>query len=373
MGPLRKVTGRFVERVNGGVVSDGAVVVDGVDLGIDELPLPFLDGFGPVPGEHVGILAPAGIRDGEEVDHADLLVLVPAAGSRAEEIQVESEAFYEGPAGAFLTGTEWRQGDGSASLSAQWWPKRYDEAAAPSSDSKTLVVLGEDGPGEVFGSADTGNDPFATGNNPFDTGNNPFLTGNNPFLLAAPGDVMLHVDDPFAPSELFDAGRPAPLGGVTFGMSVLSTPNASVAGQSANPLVGVETEALLQREEARRALEHAGVTDADEVEWLAGPTPVSDVPDGTEFVLLGEDARLESFTGAVSGEDGPWWVAVHVARATPDDHVVAAGVQRAPLGTGAAAAKQGDTTLLGRTLLPAREYMASTVDRLSYREGKDPE
>jgi hypothetical protein len=50
--------------------------------------------------------------------------------------------------------------------------------------------------------------------------------------------------------------------------------------------------------------------------------------------MLGTEAELESFGGAVTGEAGPWLVGVHVARVTDDDHVVAAGVQRTPVAVG---------------------------------------
>lgn len=49
--------------------------------------------------------------------------------------------------------------------------------------------------------------------------------------------------------------------------------------------------------------------------------------------LVGTDATDRSFEGTVGGEDGPWLVGVHVGRATPGDHVVAAGVHRYPVGT----------------------------------------
>jgi hypothetical protein len=360
-GPLRTPVGWFAERVNGGVVSDGAVVVDGDDIGVDELSVPHLDGFGPVPGGRMSVLAPAGIRASDEVSPADLLVLVPGNGSSTDEISVNEGTAYGGPLGSFLPGRSWFPDD-PFEPNDRWWPKRYDPGAGSVADGRVLVSIGDRSPVEVFGGAgDTGNNPFDTGNNPFDTGNNPFDTGNNPFLVATPASAV--GDGSFGslrPGEILDAGRPAPLGGATFGLSVLATPNASVAGQSANPLVGESTETMLRREAARRMLKRAGITDAEDVEWLSGPTTVSDVPDGTEFTLLGAEARLESFQGVVSGTDGPWRVVVHVARATPDDHVVAAGVQRSPLGTASASAKKGDTTLV-----PAREYMASTVDRLA--------
>ena len=358
---MRTPVGWFTERVNGGVISDGAVVAYGEDLGLGEVELSFLDGFGPVSGDQVSVLAPAGIRGDDEVDPGDMLVLVRGLGSESAEISVTEGSFYEGPVSSFLPQRTWLRDDAPFEPSERWWPKRDD--SVPGAGANVLLALGDHEPAEVFDASDTGNNPFDTGNNPFDTGNNPFDTGNNPFLIAVAGETLVAntLGQSYTPDELFDAGRPAPLGGATFGMSVLSTPDASVAGQSVNPLVGVETEALLQREEARRMLKQAGVTDADEVAWLSGPKVAYREGNDPDYVteLLGTETAIESFTGVVTGSEGPWWVGVHVARATPDDHVLTAGVQRTPLGTAKAAAKEGDTTLFA-----AREYMASVVERL---------
>jgi hypothetical protein len=352
-GPLRTPAGWFVERVNGGAISQGAALVYGDDLGVDALSTPFLENVSSVSAENVSILVPAGLRAGEQGDSGDVLVFLNGSGIDSDTVSVAEGNVFEASAGAALPSRSWLD-DGSSVPSATWLNGDIDGRIDGS--TPLLLATGDRSLRDVFGEQ-------ATGNNPFDTGNNPFDTGNNPFLVAAPGDVALGDESP-VPEEvkpLMDAARPAPLGGATFGMGVLSTPNASVAGQSANPLVGVGTERLLQREETRRMLKRAGVTDADEVEWLHGPKRAyregKDPEHATDF--LGTETAIESFTGVVSGRDEPWWVAVHVARATPDDHVIAAGVQRTPLGTGTAAAKKGDTTLA-----PAREYMASTVERL---------
>ena len=365
MGPLRKLPVRFTARVNGGVVSDGAIVVDGGDLGIGELALPGLGGLGPVPGERATILAPAGIREGDGVEPRDILVLIPVAAGETDEVAVEGGRFFEGPVGAFLPGTDWQTAGETGPPSDRWWPKRYDPGSAPSAESPVLIALGDEEPGSVFGTADTGNNPFLTGNNPFLTGNNPFLTGNNPFLVAAPASVVEFEGDGWEMADVFDAGWPAPLGGATFGLSVLSTPDASIAGQSANPLVDLDTDELLQREEAQGMLAQAGITDADDLEWLAGPTRIADVEGPTTVSLLGEETELESYTAVVAGGQNPWWVGLTAARATPDDHVIALGMQRAPIGTGRRAAKNGDTTLFVRGLAAGRRYMSAVVEGLS--------
>jgi hypothetical protein len=168
------------------------------------------------------------------------------------------------------------------------------------------------------------------------------------------------------PRSVFDTGAAAPLAGATFGLGVLSTPDASIAGQSANPLVGIDTPSLLQRDEARRMLRQAGVTDAASVEWLAGPQAVSADGDGEDggASMLGTTTEIEQFVGVVNGETGPWGVRVHVARITEGDHVIAAGVDRRPLASTESGFMDADH---GTRLQRARELMVETVGRLQSR------
>ncbi len=98
-------------------------------------------------------------------------------------------------------------------------------------------------------------------------------------------------------------------------------------------------------------LAQAGLTDADTVEWRAGPTPVAEVVGNSGYLselpevttsLVGTDTGVESFVGVVSGEDGPWGVFPSVARVTGDDHVVAVSGITRPVGT-----VEGGTTAVG--------------------------
>ena len=129
-------------------------------------------------------------------------------------------------------------------------------------------------------------------------------------------------------SDVFDVGGPAPLAGATLGLAFFSTPDASIAGQSANPLVGAETTALPERDVTRRVLARAGVSDAETIEWLDGPRPIDPDAPALSMELLGTRTGMESFQGVVSGEDGPWRVGIHAGRITDDSHVIAAGVHR---------------------------------------------
>lgn len=118
---------------------------------------------------------------------------------------------------------------------------------------------------------------------------------------AVPRDEWVPADE-WNPAELFGAGCPAPLDGATFEVGVLSTPDSSVAGQSANPLVGMDTARLLQRGgEPRRMLGRTGVTDADDVAWLVGPDAVSvDGPSRTDFLDQDTDPGATPASSAAS-------------------------------------------------------------------------
>jgi hypothetical protein len=132
-----------------------------------------------------------------------------------------------------------------------------------------------------------------------------------------------------------------------FDLAVLSTPSASVAGVEANPIVSMDSETLMTDDTTRKLLRDVGVSDADDVRWLTGPERLSseaylaldeeienNVPEEltpSEPTILDEPTAIETYAGVVSGRNGGWAVGVHVARATPDDHVLAIGVQRTPL------------------------------------------
>lgn len=72
--------------------------------------------------------------------------------------------------------------------------------------------------------------------------------------------TLADFDNPHEVSnEAFDVGVPVSLGGSTYGLAALSTPTASVLGQSVNPVVNVETSASappLHRRRCPLALHH---------------------------------------------------------------------------------------------------------------------
>ena len=201
-------------------------------------------------------------------------------------------------------------------------------------------------------------------------------------VFAGPGDVMFPSEtreETRFPSDTYDRGVAVPLAGSPFGLAALSTPTASVGGQEANPLVDMPTTELLQHDAATGVLADAGITDAAEAEWLAGPEQYPDRDDwifgddwdGTAEVL-GTETDLEAMHGVVSGDDGPWGTVLFVARVTDDDHVPAVGAITRPVGTvdGGMTAVGGSGWGLdrGSEILPrAAAFAAGTMGRLERR------
>lgn len=195
-------------------------------------------------------------------------------------------------------------------------------------DLDCIVCLGEQSPESVFGLDEMPGRRLDQGES--------VATENTLVFAPAPKEYPSPDDWSPDPTRVFDAGYPSPLGGPSYGLGVLATPNAEVAGESVNPLARIEVGDLLTREMTGDLLARAGLTDADAVEWLRGPEKTGVVtewmPQDTVSVLE-SDVGLESFAGVVGGAEGPWAVAVHAAKAPGDDVVVPAAVHRRPVGT----------------------------------------
>lgn len=378
--PLDSLLGRFVERANGGRLSDGAVVLPAADLGFDPVPIGVVEGAPSVPGDLVSLLVPGGTSD-EKVERE---------GVKGSMALVPGEAFGD----AAIAPARRGGGDGEPAFDrvvdltallpeGSWTPGRSEDASGPGEGWLTPsaaaagieisvekveraglapVATGSGGWEGAFGSARAGASPPGRpvrGDETFEPGRT---------LLAVTGDALLETwpdDVPMPPAtdrlELGDAVPvPAPLGGVTFGVAVLSTPSVSVAGRSANPLVEVGTSELLRSEAARDLLVRAGITDAETISWRDGPERV-DLDDPSTATVLGTEAPFESFVGVVDGEAGPWGVGVHVVRADADDHVIVAGVHRRAVGSGGAIMA---ALREGRDLREARRLLAETAARL---------
>ena len=355
----------FLEESNDAAGPGAAVVATGSSLGIGELALPLFDEDPVVPGDHWSIVVPAGARNDGRVTPDEVMALVPSTGIPGTD-WVPGDSWVPGsrwvPGDSWVPGSTWVPGD-SWYPGSTWVP---GDSWVPDDPQALGVLFATKGrsPEEVFGipAEEMPGKRIENGDS---------FTGNNPFLVAVPASDLDGVG-PLERETVLNAGTPASAAGATYGLGVLSTPAATVAGQSANPVTGMSSEELLASDHARGLLRQAGVTDANEVEWLAGPTPVadaggpegyfdgSDSPDGT--TILDEESALESFLGVVSGGDGPWGVGIHLARVEHGsdggtDVVVAASVHRWPVATPESVqSRDGErfTGILGSILAEAR-------------------
>jgi hypothetical protein len=342
---MRTPVGRYVEAANGGDARLGAVVGYGSDIGMDDHPLgPSFEESVTVSGEEFSVLAPAGLRDGGDAlatRYAPTFAAGEALAMREdvpETLTVATgEKFYRKlwvisgrefyPGSQWVPSTQWHLGEA-------WYPGSQWTTDEPANMTVVAQVPAEAGFEELFGT-----DPGEVGarraepGEEFDTATT-MLVSNAPEDSLFPGEAALP-ERPALPDETFLGGHPAPLGGVTAGVFVFSTPDPSLAGQSANPLVGESTLDLLQRPEARDLLSQTAVPDAENVEYREVPTPVDAAGLGPETAtLLDDEVEIESFAAALSGDSHPVAVGVHIARTTGEEHVVAGAVQRAPLGLG---------------------------------------
>ena len=113
------------------------------------------------------------------------------------------------------------------------------------------------------------------------------------------------------------------LSGGQLSVGVLSTPAATVAGQSLNPLARLGLADMLTSDQAESFLTDAGVSEGDSVEWERDPTELST----SEGTLLDQDVTVETHAGVVSGET-PNATYLHMARVETDSSVViAVGLQ----------------------------------------------
>jgi len=362
-GPQRTVLGQFVASVNPGGVGGGAVAVAGwKTMPGGEAALGVLEGEPTLPANFVGLFVPAGARTKQGTEahvwHGDTLVTIPGISIERDSYRAENPAFVVDAGSMFPTHMGFDvpddDGAGSATFIEEYVPG-VDSGSA--SDLRVLVPNGREfvdrhGPIKVPDDART-----------VEPGETVDLANT---ILAGPTDQLLPGIEAEADPTVLDGGRPVAMAGATMGLGALATPSAEVGGEQANPAVDESTTELLQRDAARRMLRRAGVTDADEVEWLAGPEP-TEFPESGDYTpsLLGESTDLELHHGVVSGEDGPWAVALFVARATPDDHVIAAGTIRRPVSAPGA----GVNAWPKEYLRNAAEFAGAAIEQLERVEG----
>lgn len=367
-GPARgtpSLVEKFLSTVNGTPGSGAAVNPLASDLGVEEVPMPIGEEDGSLPASKVGVKVPAGVRAADEIKPLNLLV----HGSVEELAEAVT---YAGDDPGALFPVESRQGtsffpglvyspdDLTRAALEEWMP----DTRLPENSTEVSRVLvpnarqflsriGMDGltegarslePGETFETADTMFvSTLADFENPHDV---------------VPRDLL----DPPSP-DLFDTGSSAPLPG-PYGLGALASPDASVGGESVNPIGRMDFMDILCSEQGKELLGQVGLTDTVGVHpWSHEPVEVTGEFDPLEPTVLDAETELRTFLGVVEGEDGHWGVGIHMARVEADDVVITGSVTRRPVGT----PEGGMEVVRGPsydTIRRAREFAEETLGRL---------
>jgi hypothetical protein len=351
-GPARgtpTATEAFLSEVNGTEGAGPAKVMSASAAGVEEVRpdpgrLPFdVDSSSFLPGDSVGLVVPGGARDGESVDPTRTLALIPSTTwvDRHGPMRVPDR---HGP--MRIPSTNWmpdRHGPLKEEIPPSLWIPSTNWVPEDPGSIGVVVETGEQSLEEVVGvSAE------AVDAEPVESGAE--FDPESTMIAHRPGRTWADRHGPMRAETVFGAGFPAPLGGATFGIGVLSTPTAEVGGEVQNPFASEDLETLLGGSRAKSLLRQAGLDRAEEVEWLAGPMEVTEEAvtealgdDGAEVAdtwpelgslsVLETDAEARSFAGVVDGGEGPTAVGLHVARVRSDGNtVIAAVVHRTPAG-----------------------------------------
>ena len=350
-GPARgtpTATEAFLSEVNGTEGAGPAKVMSASAAGVEEVRpdagrLPFAtEGVG-FDGSQVSLVVPAGARDGESVDPTRTLALISGRtwADRHGPMRVPDR---HGP--MRIPSTNWmpdRHGPLKEEIPPSLWIPSTNWVPEDPGSIGVVVETGEQSLEEVVGvSAE------AVDAEPVESGAE--FDPESTMIAHRPGRTWADRHGPMRAETVFGAGFPAPLGGATFGMGVLSTPTAEVGGEVQTPFASEDLETLLGGSRAKSLLRQAGLDRAGEFEWLAGPVEVTEEavaeafgdagaevadtwPELGSLSVLGADAEVKSFAGVIGGGEGPTAVGLHVARVQVDGNtVIAAGVHRTPTG-----------------------------------------
>jgi len=356
-GPMRTVLGRYMNEANNGVIEAGGIAVGAGEVGLMPEDATWFGSSAEIDPETTALIVPSSVRVAGEIPRSGTMAHIHGAGIGATSVDmprmgyrmnayadlveepfgtVERSPFY--PHGSWVPGVG---EDETSVVNFPLMPGRFmaDRHGPMRDDGEVVVMLGEADPEDVFGvSAEEMPGERIERGATVETENTVFV---------GPGELFVEIDD-VEIEELFDSGVMTPLGGAGFGMAMLTTPSAEVAGQDANPVIALDTEDLLTREETQQLIGEASAAETDSVEWIEGPSQTDFIegPSQTDFIegpsqtdftidelLLGTEPDLEMFTGIISGEEAPWGITIGVVRGTPDDHVIVAGVSTRPVGS----------------------------------------
>lgn len=305
--------------------ASGAVVVPAsrLGLGADAMAAGLWDGW-ELPVERVGLLVPEGARGDGDVALDETLALASGDAAGVAEVEVGTDAIV----GLFVRPADVLPAE-------QYLPDEFhvpDEYYIPDGfttpggfDAGGVLYLDvEQRATRLFDRVELPGEPVDR-DDPVDLAN---------VMLAAPGDAVFDHPNGLDPEATFDMGDAAPLAGREFGLAGLSTPRATVDGESVTPLLDTAVADLLGHDHSRRLLGELDVTNAEDVEWRRGPVAIDPAwydPPGTAF--LGVDVELTAYGGVLTGVNGPQAAVVYAADGRDGDRVVGFGVAGRPVGT----------------------------------------
>lgn len=319
----------------------GAVVVPASELGLaaDELTGGLWDGWG-VPIERIGLLVPEGARADDRVELGETMVVADGGAASQAEVEVSTNALTGllMPPPEFLPRAFYVPGEFYVPGSF-YVPDDFTSPGGFASGGILYVDI-EQRVSRLFDRVELPGESV--------TGDTVDVTN---VMLAAPGDAVFEHPGGFDPEAVFDLGEPAPLAGREFGVTGLSTPKATVDGQSVTPLLEMPMTEFLAHDHPRRLLRAAGVTEADDVEWLRGPNSI--VPEWytpPSSTLAGTSVDVTAYGGVVTGVNGPQAVVMFAAEVMDSDRVLGGGIAARPVGS-----PDGRSELVGETGFISRE------------------
>jgi len=297
--------------------SGSAINAVASDLDIEQSNPSYVEGDTPVSADRITLVIPERARHDGEVRLDEMMALHHGDALPVDEVTSRGGNNYllnlppVLPDRGFTPQSSGYEPDDRwvAGHEGHWLP---DDA----SSLRCLVCLGEQSPESVFGI------DVVCPECRIEDGET-VSTEDTVFFAPAPKENPEPNPGVMDAAEVFDAGYPSPMGGPTYGLGVIATPNAEIADESVNPLARMGSRELLTSDRTRGVLAEAGLTDADDFEWLRGPERMPGSGwRADSATVLGEEVSLESFGGVVSGKEGPWAAGVHVSKAAADDVVV---------------------------------------------------
>lgn len=345
----------FLSQANGTPGAGGAAVVPGSALDVETLAMPVFEEEPTISGSDWSLVVPAGTRGDGEISLEGTMVLVPGTAIPAPAVTPRAAWVAESQR---ISGTDWFPRSQWVPPTHQWspgstWVPGVDWVPDNPASLEVLLMRVGEIPGPIGPLFDLeGADYNELPGRPLDDGET-IETENA--VIAVPGSDVFNpegAETPFSVphpgggqpiasfNSVLESGLPAPTGGATYGLGVLSTPAAEIAGQSVNPVGRMEVEEVLTHERAQDFLGAVleETVNKQGVSWRSDPVaspprghPMAP-PDHNPLTVLGQEIERETFFGILSGDDGPWGVAIHLGRIQADgDIVIAAATQATPV------------------------------------------